>query len=98
MNREIRFRAWDASEKEMVYFEKLIYDPDDWFLSLLLGENSDSDDVLMQFTGLHDKNGKEIWEGDIVVFINTWNNNQTRKSVVEFKDGAFTNCETFDDA
>lgn len=59
------FRAWDASEKEMVSHEKLINDPDDFFLGLLTGDHDDGDH-LMQWVYLKDRNQKLIFEGDIV--------------------------------
>ena len=61
MKREIKFRAWDNLRKEMFLPASI---------NLFIGTprycgDDPQDTLLMQYTGLKDKNGKEIYEGDI---------------------------------
>lgn len=62
--REIKFRAWDSDSKTMVYAPN-----HELFAVFETVKDDDSEYVLMQFTGLLDKTGKEIYEGDIVRFM-----------------------------
>jgi uncharacterized phage protein (TIGR01671 family) len=66
--REIKFRAWDGYAKKMVGdFRGAAEVYDDGKMREIHPAT-----VVMQFTGLRDKNGKEIYEGDIVEFTDKW--------------------------
>lgn len=76
--RKIKFRAWSknnygSNKHEMIYYPELLHGG-----TVLVFENPphervdesdfNNDAILMQYVGLSDKNGKEIYEGDIVKY------------------------------
>ena len=64
MSREIKFRAWDSQNKQMFQIHSL--STEDSNADRLRFKVHEMEFPIMQYTGLLDKNGKEIYEGDII--------------------------------
>lgn len=106
MSREIKFRAWLGASKEMISHDEILYG------EAIQNHNEKSagiyDITLMQFTGLHDKNGKEIYDGDIISMhqfiqvlgekMGVCESEQELKGSISIEEmGIFFNCTNNDD-
>jgi hypothetical protein len=90
-----KYRAWDNWRKRMSVVDRIYIDTEGVRLYDDFGEYwRDFRDVkLMQSTGLRDKNGKEIFEGDIAQFEDCYTETDflyVNTGIVEWSQGSFT--------
>lgn len=102
--REIKFRAWDYNNEKIIGWENIRIEKEEneTNISVIvfdgsIGDNYD-DFPIMQYTGLKDVNGKEIFEGDIASFtvFDAFGSDKQFKGIIKYQSGIYEVWENND--